>query len=140
MPISRRPMPRKDAFHDVLKNALVKDGWQITHNPYTLEYNRETLYVDLGAEAPIGAEKEGRKIAVEIKSFLGKSGITDLYHALGQYILYRSLIESSEPERTLFLAMPTEAYDTLLNVVEGKTLIAKETVKLILYIVEEEEV
>ena len=79
-------MPRKDTFHEVVKNALVKDGWTITHDPYTLEYNRETLYVDLGAEAPIGAEKAGRRIAVEIKSFLGKSGITDLYNALGQYV------------------------------------------------------
>jgi len=133
-------MPRKDAFHDVVRNALIKDGWTITHDPYTLEYNRETLYIDLGAEAPIGAEKAGRKIAVEIKSFLGKSGITDLYHALGQYILYRTLLESSEPERVLFLAMPTEAFDTLLNIVEGQTLIAKEALKLVLYAVEIEEV
>ncbi len=76
-------MPRKDTFHEVMKNALIKDGWNITHDPYTLEFNRETLYVDLGAEATIGAEKAGRKIAIEIKSFLGKSGIADLYQALG---------------------------------------------------------
>ena len=94
-------MPRKDTFHDIVRHALIKDGRTITHDPYTLEYNHETLYVDLDAEAPIGAEKAGRKIAVEIKSFLGKSGITDLYHALGQYILYRALIESREPERDM---------------------------------------
>jgi hypothetical protein len=133
-------MPRQDTFHVVVKNALVKDGWRITHDPYKLEYNRETLYVDLGAEAPIGAEKEGHKIAVEIKSFLGKSGITDLYHALGQYVIYRALIESSDPERILYLAMPIEAYDTILNVTEGQALISKETMKLVLYIVEEERI
>jgi hypothetical protein len=133
-------MPRKDAFHEVVKNALVKDGWTVTHDPYTVEYNRETLYIDLGAEATIGAEKAGRKIAVEIKSFLGKSGITDLYHALGQYILYRTLIETSEPERVLFLAMPSEAFDTLLNIVEGQRLIAKEAMKLVLYRVEDERI
>ena len=36
-------MPRKDTFHNVVKNALIKDGWTITHDPYTLEFNRETL-------------------------------------------------------------------------------------------------
>jgi hypothetical protein len=133
-------MPRKDTFHEVVKIALIKEGWTITHDPYTLEFNRETLYVDLGAEAPIGAEKAGRKIAVEIKSFLGKSGITDLYSALGQYILYRTLIEDSEPDRELFLAMPTEAFDELLNIAEGQTLIAKEMLKLVLYAVDEEEI
>src|ERR1044071_2712169 len=128
-------MPRKDVFHDTVKSALVKDGWIITHDPYPIEYNRETLYVDLGAEAPVAAEKAGRKIAVEIKSFLGKSGITDLYQALGQYILYRGLIEVSEPERQLFLAMPTEAFDKLLNIAEGANLIASERLKLLLYAV-----
>src|ERR1051325_5819576 len=126
-------MPRKDVFHDTVKSALVKDGWIITHDPYPIEYNRETLYVDLGAEAPIAAERNGRKIAVEIKSFLGKSGITDLYHALGQYVIYRILIERGEPDRTLFLAMPTEAYATVLDVAEGQELIQNENLHLLLY-------
>jgi len=74
-------MPRKDVLHDSAKNALIKDGWIITHDPLLVEYDRETLYIDLGAEAPLGAEKNGRKIAVEIKSFLGRSGITELERA-----------------------------------------------------------
>jgi hypothetical protein len=30
------------------------------------------MYVDLGAEKIIAAEKDGKKIAVEIKSFIGR--------------------------------------------------------------------
>ncbi len=29
-------MSAKDAFHEVVKTALQKDGWQITHDPYNL--------------------------------------------------------------------------------------------------------
>ncbi|HLK61340.1 MAG TPA: element excision factor XisH family protein [Chthonomonadaceae bacterium] len=126
-------MPRKDTFHEAVRDALIKQGWIITHDPYLLEYHREPLYVDLGAELPLAAEREGRKIAVEIKSFLGKSTITDLYHALGQYILYRLLLGRNEPERTLYLAMPTEAFDAVLEGAEGEALIVKENLKLLVF-------
>ena len=26
-------MPVKDIYHDTVKNALIKDGWTITHDP-----------------------------------------------------------------------------------------------------------
>lgn len=71
-------MPAKDIFHDKVRNALIKDGWTITADPYTLEWGIKTLYVDLAAERTIAAEKEGEKIAVEIKSFVGKSETAEL--------------------------------------------------------------
>lgn len=96
-------MAQRAIYHDAVKAALTKEGWTITHDPYPLRYGEHRLYVDLGASAPIGAEKEGRKIAVEIKSFLGRSEITDLERALGQYRLYRFLLRRTEEERTLFI-------------------------------------
>ena len=59
----------KDLFHNTVKTALQKDGWLITHDPYPLQYGVAEIYVDLAAEEAIAAEKEGRTIAVEIKSF-----------------------------------------------------------------------
>lgn len=126
-------MPRKDTFHNAVVQALLKDGWTITHDPYTLIYDRESLYIDLGAETPIGAEKPGRKIAVEVKSFLGKSGITELERALGQYVLYRSLLRSVEPERILFIGMPEEAFNAILNVTEGRDLIQQERLHILVF-------
>jgi len=29
-------MPRKDIYHDTVKRALIKDGWTITHDQFTL--------------------------------------------------------------------------------------------------------
>ncbi|WP_318528427.1 element excision factor XisH family protein [Plectonema radiosum] len=85
-------MPSRDIYHNTVKNALLKDGWTITHDPLRLEWGKKDLYVDLGAEQLIGAENAERKIAVEIKSFVGRSDIDDLEKALGQYILYYDIL------------------------------------------------
>ena len=76
-------MPARDAFHPVVKKALQKDGWVITHDPYSLQAGTLEFYIDLGAEKVIAAEKQGQKIAVEIKSFLSPSKITDFYSRFG---------------------------------------------------------
>ncbi len=47
----------KDIYHNQVKNALVKDGWNITHDPLFVQFGGVDVYVDLGAEKIIGAEK-----------------------------------------------------------------------------------
>jgi hypothetical protein len=71
-------MPKLDIIHNVVKNALIKDGWIVTDDPYLIQYRRTTLYADLGAERPIAIEKSGQKLVVEVKSFVGTSKIQDL--------------------------------------------------------------
>src|SRR5579871_3102116 len=88
-------MPADDIIHDSVKTALIKDGWTITADPYTLDYEGEKLYADLAAERPIAAEREGVKIVVEIKSFLGSSLIKDLEAAVGQYEIYRDILQAT---------------------------------------------
>ncbi len=75
----------KDIFHNTVKIALQKDGWKITHDPYQLRYGVADVYIDLAASEAIAAEKEGRKIAVEVKSFAGGSTISEFHTALGQF-------------------------------------------------------
>jgi hypothetical protein len=104
-------MPAKDKYHDAVKNALIKDGWTITADPYFIKYEDAELYADLAAEKPIAAERQGQKIVVEIKSFLGKSLMYDFHSALGQYIVYRNLIQLTEPEYTLYLAIDDIVYE-----------------------------
>jgi len=99
-------MPAKDKYHDAVRNALLKDGWTITHDPFHLPWGGKDMYVDLGAEQFLAAEKLNQLIAVEIKSFLGQSLLDDLEKALGQYVLYRAVLSKQEPERRVFLAMP----------------------------------
>jgi len=65
----------KDFYHDQVKKALKEDGWKITHDPFEMTVDAVDFEVDFGAEKLIGAEKEGRKIAVEVKSFVARSTI-----------------------------------------------------------------
>lgn len=104
-------MPAKDIFHDAVKNALVKDGWTITHDPLRLTWGGKDMYVDLGAERLLAAEKAGQRIAVEVKSFVGDSEMADLEKAIGQFVVYRAVLAERDPERVLYLAVPKNVLD-----------------------------
>jgi XisH protein len=108
-------MPAKDLYHDAVKNALIKDEWLITADPYIIKYEDTELYADLAAEKPIAAERQGQKIVVEIKSFVGKSMMYDFHGALGQYIVYRDLIQLTDPESILYLAIDDIVYETFFQ-------------------------
>jgi hypothetical protein len=108
-------MPAKDVYHDAVKNALIKDGWTITADPYKIKYKDAELFADLAVEKPIVAEQNGRKIVVEIKSFLSPSPMRDFELALGQYILYRNLINFTEPEYQIYLAIKESIYENFFK-------------------------
>ncbi len=91
-------MAAKDSIHDAVKQALIKDGWMVTHDPYTIAYQGEYAYADLAAERPFAAERAGQKIIVEVKSFTGPSTIHDFKAALGQYMFYLRLLTEVAPE------------------------------------------
>jgi len=105
----------KDVIHDAVKSALIKDGWTITADPYVISYGDDKLYVDLAAERALAAERNGHKIAVEIKSFVGRSPLHDFEVALGQYMLYLGLLERIEPDRKLYLAINHLVYHALFQ-------------------------
>jgi XisH protein len=124
-------MPARDRFHDCVRNALIKDGWVITHDPLRLSWGGKDLYVDLGAEHLVAAEKSGRSIAVEIKSFLGKSEIDDLERALGQFGLYRSVLTMNHPGWTLFLAVSADVLRDVFDEPIGRLVIQDHSVKIL---------
>ncbi len=103
----------KDIFHETVKIALQKDGWTITADPLTLKLSKRKIFIDLAAEKLVMAQKNNQKIAIEIKSFVGFSLLTDFYHALGQYQLYFLALKKEYPDWTLYLAMPAETYQIL---------------------------
>ena len=105
-------MPAKDVYHDAVKQALIKDGWTITADPYYIIYKKLRLVADLGAERSLSAEKDDDKIVIEIKSFLNPSFIYDLERAVGQYIIYRNFLNRTAPEREIYLALNRRVYQS----------------------------
>lgn len=134
-------MPRRDAIHNLVKQALVKDGWQITDDPYVISYGERFLFIDLAAtEAEgttglqgqfIGAAKGSQQIAVEIKEFRGQSAIASLEQAIGQYVLYRLLLDQIDLARRLYLAVSDLDYDQILSEPIGELVISKLPLNLI---------
>ena len=131
-------MPAKDIYHDTVKRALIKDGWTITNDPLRLQWGTKDMYVDLGAERLVAAEKAGRKIAVEVKSFIGPSEIEDLKDALGQFVLYRAVMSKTEPDRELYIAVRDAIYTELFEEPVGKLLIETEQIGLAVFDPEKE--
>ena len=132
-------MPAKDIYHDQVKNALIKAGWTITHDPLLIRLTKKKLYVDLGAERIIAAERDSEKIAVEIKSFTRASDMKDLEEALGQCVLYSSLLARYDPERKVYLAVTDEVYKSVFEEEAGQVLIQDGLLSLVTFNADQEE-
>lgn len=101
---------------------------------------KRDLFIDLAAEKVFSAEKGGRKIAVEIKSFVSLSEIEDLKNALGQYVLYKNALLLSEPDRELFLAIREAVFVKLFNEPDAKFLLRNENLRIIVFNALSEEI
>lgn len=134
-------MPARDIYHDTVRNALLKDGWTITHDPFRIRLARgKNLFIDLGAERLIAADRGSEKIAVEIKSFTRASDMKDLEDALGQFVLYERLLMRHAADRTLFLAVTDEVRKTVFEEEAGQVLIEDGIVRLLTFDPAREEI
>jgi hypothetical protein len=126
-------MPAKDLFHNTVKTAIEKDGWTITDENLFIQVEDIDFYIDLTAEKIIAAEKTGQKIAVEVKSFLGASDVTEFHAALGQCLNYRLALRLTEPERILYLAIPEDVYNEFFMRRFIQRAIAEYQLKLLIF-------
>lgn len=123
----------RDKFHQEVKIALEKDGWQITDDPLYIKVGKIPIQIDIGAEKLIGAERNGEKIAVEIKTFGRASFITALHEAVGKYIVYRAVLKFIQSDRVLYLALPDDTYEEFGEEPIVKSIFTEYNFKLLLY-------
>jgi XisH protein len=133
-------VPAKDVFHDAVKHALEKEQWIVTDDPLFLRFGGVDMYIDLAAEQLMSAERNGEKIAVEIKSFIGVSATTEFSTALGQFLKYQLALEEEQPDRVLYLAIPLDAERSFFTLELPRRLVEKYRVNLIVYEPEEEAI
>lgn len=130
----------RDKFHDVVKTALEKEGWQITADPLQLSTNDVDFEIDLAAEQLVAARQGDRKIAVEIKSFISPSNVSDFHTALGQFLNYRDALEIVEPERELYLAVRLPVYETFFQRRFIVSAVQRYRLQLVIYDVHQESI
>lgn len=133
-------MPKLDTIHNAVKNALIKDGWTITHDPFIITYKELLLYADLAAERTIAAERGDQKIVVEVKSFIGASKLQDLKTGLGQYEIYLSFLEITDPERKLYIAISEKVYEEFFTLESIQVIVKRFQLPLIVVNLQTEEI
>jgi hypothetical protein len=133
-------MPAKDIYHDAVKNALIKDSWIITADPYPIKYEEVKLFADIAGEKTIAASKEEKQIVIEIKSFLSRSPMRDFETALGQYLIYKAFLSIEHPEQELYLAIGEIIYEDFFQKVAIKLILGKYQVSLLVINMNQQEI
>ena len=127
-------MSQRDFYHEHVRAALLAAGWTITQDPLTILFYGLRVGIDLGAER---TEADGSKtrIAVEVKNFRKRSDyVNEFEKGLGQYLLYREVIETFAFNYTLFLAVPDDVYQTFFQNIIVNRLIQKHGLNILTYI------
>lgn len=122
----------RDIFHPIVREALEKDGWRITHDPYPIVAMGRDYQVDLAAELIVAAEKDSQKIAVEVKGFVSQSIAYEFHTVLGQYLNYRTFMEIQESDRVLYLAVKRSIYDDFFRDEATELVVKKFNVNLVI--------
>lgn len=130
-----------DIIHDAVVKALDKDGWRIVKERFKIECGEVEVYADLLTQRKsTTAEDDPPKIIIEIKSFVSRSFIKELQHALGQYSFYSDMIELAGLEYDLYLAISKPVYkDYFLRPVTSQ-IVKRRQVKLLIVDIDEEEI
>jgi XisH protein len=122
----------KDRFHNAVRTALEKEGWIITADPYEVSVGDVDFEIDLAAQM-LAAERAGEKIAVEIKSFIGGSNVSEFHTALGQFLNYKFALEEFDPQRKLYLAVPESVYQSFFQRRFTRSVVERTKIDLLVY-------
>lgn len=130
-------MPAKDHYHDAVKRALIKDGWNIIEEQVKLNCGVRRLWIDLLA----GKADQNLVVLIEVKGFENSpSAVEELANAVGQYIIYQAALAVKNQVIPLFLAVPNTAFFGILSEVLGQQVRAQIGMRLLVFDPVEEEI
>ncbi len=132
-------MPAKDLYHETVKTALIKDGWTV-NDDLPLKIGKRDLVIDLQAEKLLTAQRENQKLAIEVKSFISPSPVSDFERALGQYLLYEQLLKRQYPDHTLYLAIRETVYVNFFQEEIAQVILESHPLNLLIFDEIQEEI
>jgi hypothetical protein len=125
-------MPRRDLYHNTVRNALIKDGWTITRDPFMLGDPKLRVYADLCVTKTTDTDAQ-ITLTIEVKVFGTASHATELEKAVGQYVLYRSILKHANSPIQTYLAIPTQIHRTFFQHRIVQNLIKDEQIRLLIF-------
>jgi hypothetical protein len=108
-------MPAVDACQPQIIKALENEGWYVNPKPYYVEKDDRRAFIDVVASKQSNGTHE-RIMLAEVKCFVDQnSSTTELYVALGQYLIYRSLLTETNQLIPLYLAISEQVYRAIFD-------------------------
>jgi hypothetical protein len=135
-------MPASDSCEAAVIRALDKAGWAVEERNYAIRIPntkpRRYVFADLRL---IDKQTQRENLVVEIKCFAKNRPLLDeFYHALGQYLVYRTLLQSKRPSVKTYLCIPLDAEQRLLKLSIVRTILKQFAVDYIVVDIEREVV
>lgn len=108
-------MPAVDQCQEQIVRALQKEGWQVVKAPLRLQVDLRVAYIDVEMSRDANGSRESM-LLVEIKCFSGPdASTTELYEALGQYLVYRAMILEWGLPHSVYLAVPEGGFNDIFD-------------------------
>jgi hypothetical protein len=134
-------MPASDQCEPQVIRALQKSGWEVTHQPFALRIDRGRtayVYADLRLSQ---IQNQQSLIVVEVNCFGGARTILDeLYHAIGQYLVYRQALLMNNIQTPVYLSVPETIYSSTFQSLLIDAVLQDIQIKLIVVDLVNEEV
>ncbi len=64
---------------------------------------------------------------------MSPSMVTEFHMAVGQFLHYRMVLDKQDPDRTLYLAVPIDAFDSFFSLLFAQTSVQRHGVHLNVY-------
>jgi hypothetical protein len=109
-------MPAFDQCHEQVVHALQKEQWQVVKAPLRVQVDSRVAYIDVEMARGANGSREYMLLA-EIKCLSGQDATTtELYEALGQYLVYRAMIFERSLPHSVYLAVPESEFNAIFDV------------------------
>lgn len=132
-------MPAFDQCHEQVVRALQKEGWNVEAEQVTLSLGKRRIFVDLRAVRGVNGNRQ-QMMLIEVKCFPSSTTVNEeLYHAIGQYLVYRAMLTERRLETPLYLSIPEPIFNSAFDL-PMKRVVEDSQIKLVIVNLEAERV
>ncbi len=130
-------MPAVDACEPQVIRAFERAGWVVIERPLTIRLSPiRRVFADLLME-----RQAQQIIVVEVKCFTSRETVLDqLYHAIGQYMVYRAGLDRLGHTYPLYLIIPLPIHTRLATLKPIQTALKRAKIKIIVVDLDREEI